>query len=388
MNQDRRRVIAAIILLGFASVEFIGIKPLALSAYKDFLLLDDQAAGILVAVETAGGVLGTIAIMFGIRTIDRRKMALTALIVIVFGNVMAIFVTTEIMLGLVRFLTGLGEGFALGVMSASLAATARPDRNFAIYTGAVLALMSLTLFIVPALLDLMGLAGLYLLLALCCLPAFACLRLVPRYGPAKQHLDSDAPSLIQKLPLFSLTLLLGGGILSYLAIGSFAPFMAEISLGSGLSNQSTANLLSLATLFGLIGALCAAWQNIRWGRLLPLTVAPIAMAICLLSLALAPNGVLIVAITIPVFFFFWLYFFSFLAGLTAALDPHGRATILMFGTTNIGFVVGPVFGGFLSVNYGGYAAMELLGFIALILCLPCIIPIARKFDRSYSKLGD
>lgn len=374
------------ILMGWAGVFFTGIKPLVLSAYKDHLGFGDDLAGYLVAIETTGLVVASLCVTLRIHLWNRRLMGGSGLALMLIGNLASMSLSGFSTLAAVRFLVGCGEGLAMGVMSGSLAGTARPDRNFAIYTAAILGIEGLGLAAIPFLLETFDLNGIFLLLIVLLVPAALTLPLLPSRGPQTNG-GAEARASWEDLPAKPITVVIVGGVLAYLGIGGFSPFLGEVGRVSGLEEQMRANTLAVAQFFGLMGALAAMWQGLRWGRTPAVVVGLVIMAGSVGALLMAPNSPPIYIVSIQAFLFMWLYFFAYLAGLTASLDPGGRVTVLMFTTTGLGFAAGPAINGWIVQQTGDYVAIKWLTIASLLVALIFLIPIARRQDRRLARFG-
>ena len=372
--------IMAMIFMGWAGVFFTGLKPLILSAYKDQLGFGDELVGYLVAIETSGNFFGALFAASRIHRWDRRAMGVAALTVMLIGNIGSFPLTTFSTLAPVRFLVGCGEGLAMGVMAGTMAGTEKPDRNFAIYTAAVLLAVTAGFIVIPLFLKIFGMGGIFVLLILLLVPAAITLRFFPRFGPTALG-AKNIHGFFEDLPVGKTVIVIIGSIIAYLGIGGFSPFMAEIGKVSGLQGQFRANVLAFVQFCGFLGALLAAWQGLRWGRMRPAVTGLLAMTASVAAVLVIPASSLVFIVSMSVFLFMWLYFFAYLAGITSALDPSGRVTALMFTTTSIGFAAGPAMNGWLAEHTGGYAAVELVTIIFLLSSIALLAPIARGQDR-------
>lgn len=362
------------VFMGWAGVIFTSVKPLILSAYKDQLGFGDELAGYLVSIETLGNCFGALLVASKIHVWDRRAIGITALLIMILGNLASLTLTTFPTLAPMRFSVGVGEGLAMGVMSGTLAGTARPDRNFAIYTASFLLVGVLGFLGMSSLLESFGIRGAYYFLLLMLVPAAATVLFLPRSGPPTAL---KVAGYLADLPLKKTIVLVTGSVIAYLGIGGFSPFTAEIGKTAGLTGQSLSNVLAAAQFCGFLGAMLAIWQNLRWGRTRPIVFGLLAMSASVAAVLLAPTSSLVFSIAIPAFLFLWLYFFSYLAGATAALDSRGRTTTLMFTTTSIGYTVGPAMNGWIAEHTGGYAAVEMLTIGCLIASIALIAPVSR-----------
>lgn len=367
--------------MGWAGVFFGGIKPLVLSAYKDHLGFGDELAGYLVATEISGNVIGALFVASVIHSWDRRALGITALVLMLLGNLASLPIDVFSTLIGVRFLVGCGEGLAMGVMSGTLAGTTEPDRNFAIYTAAMLALETIGFIVIPSFLNVFGMQGIFILLILVLVPAFVTVPFFPRSGPSISNGGRSMHKLHDSPPTGKIVVVITGAFIAYLGIGGFTPFMGEIGRVSGIDGQFRANVLAFVQFCGFLGAITATWQGLRWGRRRPITIALAAMATSVAVVLVTSHNLAMFIIAMPVFLFMWLYFFAYLSGVTSALDPSGRITTLMFTMTSVGFAVGPAMNGWLAEYTNGYTAVEFVTIIFLLLSIVFLVPIAGDQDR-------
>ncbi len=370
----------AVALTGMGAVMVIGLKPILLTVYMTVMTLSTEQAGYVTATEMFGAMLGTIIVAFFVRKMNRRTIAFTGLFMVCASNLLCLFLPSYAPLLALRFLTGLGAGLASGIMAATIAGMAAPDRVFGGFTVMTLLLSAGGFLLSPWLMDIAGAQGIFLLIATMTLPGLLCNAWFPRTAPAsvKQSIyPSSSPGLLTPSTFAAV----GGVILFYLAVGGFWPFVNQLGLERGLSAATVSSILAGSQVWGALGALIPLLLGILWGRAIPIACALLLMAGCLLSLALlSPGSTFVYAFAVQAYMAAWLVFFPYMMGVMAELDPKGRLASLNYTLQNFGFTAGPALAGLL-ISSGGYNTLLWIGMICHLLCLVLMGPVAWKIDN-------
>jgi hypothetical protein len=174
-------------------------------------------------------------------------------------------------------------------------------------------------------------------------------------------------------------LALGGQTIWFVGPGAFWAFADRIAAERGLGAQQIATALAISTGSGMLATMLCTWIGDRFGRLVPILAATIAMAG---SVVLFPNlhGFGDVMADLILFNLGWNIGSVYLFALICGLDCAGWISMLIPGFQSIGLALGPILIGSLADIFG-YAALApsfLVGaVVALVLLLPCLPPFLR-----------
>ena len=336
-------VLAAMLWTGVVSVFTTVVLPLVVAAVGAGFHLAGGPAGYAASAEMGGIALGAFVAGARVGKADRRGVVLIgALLAAAANGASALVHDYPVLLGL-RVSAGIGSGALLAAMAASVGATVKPDRNFAIFVAAAFLSASAGF----ALLSGAGTARLFLALAALNLGALATTPLFPRRPPdvAAEAGPAGASGAIPKAALIAL-----GGILAYyVGVGTVWPSMAGLGAALGVAPAAIARTLAGTSIAGMSGAILAAVLATRIGRLVPLVIG---LSTVVGSLAwLGSVGASAFGLAPFLFLFAWNFSVPYMLGTLAALDASGRAVAFNMTLQYIGFAVGPLLGAAIAASH-------------------------------------
>ena len=375
-SADDPRALTAMAGLGvIGALGTFSFLPLVVSQAIAGLGLSPRAAGLLATAEMAAGGAATLLASFVVHRMDRRRLALFGLILIVVGSTISEGVSHFAVMALGRVVTGLGEGALIAAVIASMAGTRLPERNFGLWTIANMIAASLLLYaVMPAVIASWGIAGVFGAYLVLALPGFALLAWYPDSIPAAPVATAPGGKLSA-----GVILCLAAILLSHLAHGGIWAYMQRFGAASGISAALTARALGYAALAGLLGGVLVTLLGTRWGRVVPNAAALALSAVsALLVVAGRTPGVFFTAAMC--FYLAWVFGLPYLMGIIAALDNQGRAATLGIVMQNIGLAVGPAGAGALAANFK-YRAVADVGFGLYLAAFLIAVPLAYHVDR-------
>ena len=376
-SADDPRALAAMVGLGvIGALGTFSFLPLIVSQAIAGLGLSPRAAGLLATAEMAAGGAATFLASFVVHRMDRRRIALFGLVLIVVGSAISEGVGHFAVMTLGRVVTGLGEGVLIAAVIASMAGTRLPERNFGLWTIANMIAASLLLYaVMPAVIASWGIAGVYGAYLCLALPGFALLAWYPDSIPAPRVATASRGRVG-----IGVVLCLGAILLSHLAHGGIWAYMQRFGAASGLSATLTARALGYAAFAGLLGGLLVTGLGTRWGRVLPnaAALALSAASALLVAACRTPHAFFAAAMC---FYLAWVFGLPYLMGIISALDPQGRAATLGIVMQNIGLAAGPAGAGALAADFE-YRTVAEAGFALYLAALLIAVPLAYRVDRS------
>jgi predicted MFS family arabinose efflux permease len=366
-------VLSAIALGTLGVLSFI-VQPALVQGFVTHLRLSEPAAVNLAGLEMLGVALATIFLALPRGKANWRTALAWGLALAILGNIASALLAGSPQLWLARLVAGLGHGAIISLSFTFVGLTARVDRNVAWYLVALLSYGALGLWIMPALLDQIGLAGLFAIFAaLLSVGAFT-LRYVPESSAARAE---PSPSARQLAPgLLGVAL---AGVLAYnMAQGIAWAILFLVGIGAGHSEADVAQALFVSQVFAVVGALGSVFLAERLGRRLAIAVGIFAGAACI-GLLLGRPGLATFLVAVCGFNLLWNFVLPFILGAVGDFDVQGRMMGPAIAMQMIGLGAGPLLAAQL-IGEGSYEHAE-LACIALFLVSYGLLAIPMRRHR-------
>lgn len=385
LTATRAVSVFGISVVGFMTANLVPVMIVALTGKPGFSDTDAGMlmTGSLLACAIACLLTSKLAAGNGRYAVARAGLVLTAA---GFGAAAFIPSAPAVVVGVL--VGGLGAGGAVSAGGAALGALRNPDRASGISGFTNRAIVSVILFVIPALGAGMGSAfGLLAGLALAALFTTAWLPNPPRTGAAGTATASAAPTM-PPVPgtNYRTTTRAGFGLLACFAVWALSEdslWAVAATMGAGqaqLDETGMGLVLSLSTLGGLLASGLIGVAGRRLGRTAPLAVALVAGAILKMLSGITTDPALYMAIIIAWNTIYMLAFIYIVAA-AAALDASGRWSAPVLGVYLVGSSFAPFFGTFVSAAAG----YDVLGFVlagmTLLLTVP-LVAISRMSVRA------
>jgi MFS family permease len=326
--------IAASIYTGVVgSIVFI-VLPVLVALLAEHAGLTDRELGLVASVQMLGMFLASLAATLMIPRWGSRRLASLAALALGlchFGSMS----TSSSGLLVLQGAGGFFGGLLMAVSMAQLGRTARPDRNFALWISAQIALGVLGTAALPQAAATGGLGAVFLVLGIL---ALSVLGAVP-------YLSSDA---VPARPAHARSKPTTAGLLSLLAAFCFAvgimavwPYLELIARDRGIAADSVGRIVSLALIASLAGALAASALAGRFARTRPLAASILGMMFILPALALVAGEF---AFTLAAIGFAALWNFSvpYQLATTSANDAGGTLIVFYISAVKAGYAVAPL----------------------------------------------
>jgi hypothetical protein len=380
---DKPTSIIAAICLGCVGVFAIMAQPILAEVLVARAGLDAAAAFRITAVEALGTALGPVLALFWMQRLPWRVAAMSALLVVIGGNLLsASGLAANALIG-VRFLVGLlGEGTAFALAMAIVGGTAQKDRNFAFLIAAQVVLGVVFFLALPMPRD-AGISGVLLPLAGLALLALLTVGWIPTAAGGAQHQGAGTAAGASVLPaLAALAVMLvwctglGAVWASIKLIGVDVTCPGCDEAAKAQAAVKVGQALGLSTLVAVVGALAAAALADRFGRILPVTVA-LLVQLAMVLLLQGEMPWLQFAVTAMTFQAFWNLTGPYMMGTVALNDATGKVSLLIPTAQIGGFFLGPtIVGPFLKDS--GLGAVNTISAVCMALALILFIPVANR----------
>ncbi|MFM0644044.1 MFS transporter [Paraburkholderia bryophila] len=364
------------------------VAPAVAAQLGGQLGLSASQIGTYFFVELGAFSCATLPSLLWLGRVDARRVAAVATAVFCIGNVAtAVLMPGFVALLVLRALTALGGGTLMVLCMTSAATSGNRDRVYGLWVVGQLVAGALGLFLLPHLFDAFGLRALYGVLAVLALLASpltrgfdAALGGANRAGGAGGASGGSGADVKQSQNEGSgargtwqlATLVIGGVLAFYVAIGGVWTFASKAASLAGLDAGHTGELLAIASVMGIIGAACASLIGNRLARAAMMLTGYAILVAALLGLSTHP-GATGYAAAIFAFKFAWTFVLPFILAAAAKTDTSGRLIATLNFVIGAGLAVGPLIAGVLldagaglSSLFLGAAAISTLSFVCLL----------------------
>ena len=342
---NRVASIFAMVVIGIMGSCMAIIMPGFLSALSGMRGLTAAQVSIVASAELAATMLATLAVAPLVATKNRRVIALLALLLIMAGNLATgLLWDYDVLIG-ARIVAGLGEGAVIVVMASSVAATAMPDRIFAIYIASNLVISTIVFSALRVLTAIGHLNWIFFALIALAALATVFLPLLPAFPPAVTHAPAGAGAPVQPAgssaaELRTAVIGLAGTLFFFVAIGTAWPLMGQIGASWGTSAEDVAEGLAASSLVGIFCALFVSWLGTRFGRRIPLIIGSCGLIAVMFTLTLRQANLF--GILCSAFVFWWVFTVPYYMGLMAEADRTGRVVSFSMAMQFGGLALGPL----------------------------------------------
>lgn len=348
---SKAAIISAVALGTLGVLSFI-VQPGLVQGFVTQLSLSEPDAVNLAGLEMLGVAIATLVLMLPRLPFDWRTALALGLGLAIAGNIASAMFIASPYLWVPRFIAGLGHGAIISLSFTFIGLTQRVERNVAIYLVALLTYGAVGLWIMPRLLDVAGLNGLFYIFTILLIPGIMALRHVPASHSARQEANPSARQLGLGLLAISLA-----GVLAYnMAQGIAWAILFLVGIGAGHAEGDVADALFISQVFAIVGALASVFLAERMGRFLPIAFGIFAGAACIALLIGSPSLSVFLA-AVCGFNLLWNFVLPFILGAVGDFDEKGRMMGAAVAMQMVGLGGGPLLAAQL-IEGGSYAASE------------------------------
>ncbi|CAH0216154.1 MFS transporter [Pseudomonas sp. Bi130] len=372
---DSKKSLAAICLMMVISLGTLQIQPILGGAFIDQLGLPLNAIGAIFAAELIAMAVACGVCAMLMASVDRRRFALIALLMLVLGNLASAQLHNQGLLLICRMICGASGGAVMAVVYATAALRTSKDSTFAVINIGNLLWGMLLVSSMPVILKSFGVAGAFYLLAIASALAMVGSWRVPRSYPEAHRAASGS------IPPFGLTSVLLLMLFTLLFFGHSAlwVYQERIGKGIGLEPQQIGAILGGSILAGALGAALAGLIGRRLGLLFPQLLS-FGTALIATLVMVYGNTPVAFAVTACLIHAVWFFSLPYLLSMAAELDPSGRLAGLGNAAIFVGQGLGP-FGAALVVGEGQFRAVGWLAASAYLTALVISCLLVARFRR-------
>lgn len=285
----------------------------------------------------------------------RKVVTISSLMVIICGIWSIAIGNNYELLMWARGISGFFMGNLMTVAIAAMGSTQNKSRNIGNTVAVMLAFSALVIFLKPYFAN-FGPAYIYGVMTLLGSAAFIGSFNFPHTFLDQKEKGGGSAAFSKNLkPIFGL---IGSGAFMAGNVGIWA-LMERFAHAQGLSGSAIASILTVAVLFGIMGAILVGWAAKNFGMKKLMLIAASGQ-ILVLTLLIINTSLISFAVAACVFFFFWNLWFPHQIGLVAQTDKSGRYIALLSffqgGSAGLGpviagrFIVGDDFSGAIMVS--------------------------------------
>ncbi|PUA43049.1 MFS transporter [Pseudomonas protegens] len=364
-------LLAAIVLFAAITPAVLLTAPAIAAQLASQWQLSPTRIGDLFSAELGAMSLATLPAIWWLKHIDWRRAALCSALLFIVANLLSMLAHDYSLLLMARLCSALAGGSLMIICLAS-AASPTPSRAYGFWVMGQLVLGAIGLSLLPMLFQRFGLGACYLILALLmtlCLPLVRCFP----SGAARPGADAPPAPAISR---FKAGLGILGILTFYISLSGVWTFIGAIGSQSGLSAQTSGDILAIATLMGIVGALCATLFGDRLPR----------SALLLLGYGLMAGSVLLLldqpqlarfALAALVFKFTWTFILPLILARMAEMDRSGRLMNASNLVISAGLAIGPSLAGRLIESSGGFQGLLLGGALITLASLALVLGCRR-----------
>lgn len=361
-------LLAAIVLFAAITPAVLLMAPAIAAQLASQWHLSPTQIGDLFSAELGAMSLATLPAIWWLKHIDWRRAALCSAVLFIVANLLSMLAHDYSLLLMARFGSALAGGSLMIICLASAAASPSPSRAYGFWVMGQLVLGAVGLSLLPMLFQRFGLGACYLILALLmtlCLPLARC------FPTGAAHPASDAPQA-PAISWLKASLGILGILTFYISLSGVWTFIGAIGSQSGLSAQTNGDILAIATLMGIVGALCATLFGDRLPRSALLLLGYGLMAGSVLALLGQPQLARF-ALAALVFKFTWTFILPLILARMAEMDRSGRLMNASNLVISAGLAIGPTLAGRLIESSGGFQGLLLGGAVITLLSLALVL---------------
>jgi hypothetical protein len=246
------------------------------------------------------------------------------------------------------------------------------DRLFGLWVVGQLVLGAIALKVLPALFQHFGLAALFGGIAIIMFLLLPLAGALPSVGAARLE-AGRASGGSSKLVLAVLGIL--AVLAFYISLGGVWTFIGGIAAKSGISAGDTGQVLSIATLFGIGGAVTASAIGNRFFRL---AMIVLGYAIMIGAIALLLGGPTVLRFSVAAYSFkaAWTFVLPFILASISLLDRSGRLITTVNLVIGAGLAVGPGIAGWIIQTTGGFQQMLIAAVVTGVVSFLLILPVS------------
>ena len=348
---------------------YVNLGGAFLSAFVDGLGISRETAGYITSANKYGAAFGALLATFIVKYIPWRQSAYLILLSLISVDLLSFSLTDPETLVAVRFLHGSIGGFLVGLGFSIIARTESPDKVFGMLVAIQYTFGSIGIFTVPKLVGTFGPGAAFGALIVFSTVTLLMVPFIPDYAKREKQLqdqNSNSVSPTSKIILVPTALGLMALFFFQSSNMGIADYAIELGKDRGYSIDYLSNLLTVANIIAVSGALLVYVIGTKYGRAIPILLGSTVAALftflfhwselpAAYFLANAVTGIT------------WAFTVPYLLGLCATFDDRGQVVIFAGFISKMGLASGPLVAAIV-VGTGNFTMIINLATMGLVAC--------------------
>ena len=352
-----------ILLCAFSAPLIMPLNIIAIS--QRFIDATNGQIGTIATFETLSISVASIILSRIVNRLDRKKIFITAAVLVILGNILTILVPTLNYVILARVISGLGSGAIVATVVATIARGSNAQMTFALLNSGVGVMGVLLPFCLPIIIASNGMNGAYSFHLFISLFIFLFISFLTLSSGA-----DDNQNTVSSYKGYAGWASMIGTSLIFLGHAGIFAFSAKIGATLGISVIQVGYVFMAGGLLTIFGPLLAGFIGQRFGSLLP----------CLILITiLLVSGIILANVTSPIIFFIAvplcgmipMILTPFFLGGMAKLDPSGSLAAAHPAFSTMGGAAGPVVMGY-TIDIAGFTSIGWVLIVMVIVGTPLI----------------
>lgn len=352
-----------ILLCAFSAPLIMPLNIIAIS--QRFIDATNGQIGTIATFETLSISVASIILSRIVNRLDKKKIFITAAILVILGNILTILVPTLNYVILARVVSGLGSGAIVATVVATIARGSNAQMTFALLNSGVGVMGVLLPFCLPIIIASNGMNGAYSFHLFISLFIFLFISFLTLSSGA-----DDNQNTVSSYKGYAGWASMIGTSLIFLGHAGIFAFSAKIGATLGISVIQVGYVFMAGGLLTIFGPLLAGFIGQRFGSLLP----------CLILITiLLVSGIILANVTSPIIFFIAvplcgmipMILTPFFLGGMAKLDPSGSLAAAHPAFSTMGGAAGPVVMGY-TIDMAGFTSIGWVLIVMVIVGTPLI----------------
>ena len=346
-----------LLLCAFSAPLIMPLNIIAIS--QRFIDATNGQIGTIATFETLSISVASIILSRIVNRLDRKKIFITAAILVILGNILTILAPTLNYVILARVISGLGSGAIVATVVATIARGSNAQMTFALLNSGVGVMGVLLPFCLPIIIASNGMNGAYSFHLLISLFTFLFISFLTLSSVA----DDNKNTVTSYKGYAGWASMMGTSLIFLGHAGIFA-FSAKIGATLGISVIQVGYVFMAGGLLTIFGPLLAGFIGQRFGSLFPCLILITILLVTGIILANVTSA-LIFFIVVPLCGMIPMILTPFFLGGMAKLDPSGSLAAAHPAFSTMGGAAGPVVMGY-TIDMAGFTS---IGWVLIVMVL-------------------
>ena len=352
-----------ILLCAFSAPLIMPLNIIAIS--QRFIDATNGQIGTIATFETLSISVASIILSRIVNRLDRKKIFITAAILVILGNILTILSPTLSYVILARVISGLGSGAIVATVVATIARGSNAQMTFALLNSGVGVMGVLLPFCLPIIIASNGMNGAYSFHLFISLFTFLFISFLTLSSDA-----DDNQNTVSSYKGYAGWASMIGTSLIFLGHAGIFAFSAKIGATLGISVIQVGYVFMAGGLLTIFGPLLAGFIGQRFGSLFPCLILITILLVTGIILANVTSA-LIFFIVVPLCGMIPMILTPFFLGGMAKLDPSGSLAAAHPAFSTMGGAAGPVVMGY-TIDMAGFTSIGWVLIVMVIVGTPLI----------------